>query len=84
MEDVRRSSFRPRPPRMTVLLVSMITTLESRKPMLLIAQRDRLCASRVSMHGLGSLGRVRVYLVHKHQHALAPRLIRVGPGGSSY
>jgi len=36
MEGVRRSSFRPRPARMTVLLVSMMTTLESRKPMLLI------------------------------------------------
>jgi len=41
MEGVRRSSCRPRPPRMTVLLVSMMTTLESRKPMLLIArERD--------------------------------------------
>ena len=37
MEGVRRSSCSPRPPRMTVLLVSMMTTLESRKPMLLIA-----------------------------------------------
>jgi hypothetical protein len=36
MEGVRRSSCRPRPARMTVLLVSMMTTLESRKPMLLI------------------------------------------------
>lgn len=36
MEGVRRSSCKPRPPRMTVLLVSMMTTLESRKPMLLI------------------------------------------------
>ena len=33
---VRRSSCRPSPPRITVLLVSIMTTLESRKPMLLI------------------------------------------------
>lgn len=37
MEGVRRSSCRPKPARMTVLLVSMVTTLESRKPMLVIA-----------------------------------------------
>ena len=41
MVGVRRSSCRPRPPRMIVLLVSMMMTLESRKPMLLIAhERD--------------------------------------------
>lgn len=34
MVGVRRSSCRPSPPRITVLPVSIITTLESRKPML--------------------------------------------------
>jgi hypothetical protein len=33
---VRRSSCRPSPPRIRVLPVSIMTTLESRKPMLLI------------------------------------------------
>ena len=36
MEGVRRSSCRPSPPRITVLPVSIMTTLESRKPILLM------------------------------------------------
>lgn len=36
MVGVRRSSCRPSPPRIMVRLVSIMTTLESRKPMLLI------------------------------------------------
>jgi len=36
MVGVRRSSCRPSPPRIMVLPVSIMTTLESRKPMLLM------------------------------------------------
>ena len=74
MEGVRRISCRPRPPRMTVLPVSMMTTLESRKPMLLIAHERE-------PRGWADSDRVRVSLARTHTHtqastnnnALAPR-----------
>ena len=53
MEGVQRSSCKPMPPQMSVLLVSMMTTVESRKPMLLIV------VSVVDGHaglGLGTVG----------------------------
>ena len=53
MEGVRRSSCRPRPARMTVLLVSMMTTLESRKPMLLIAHERERTTGWPTWTGLG-------------------------------
>src|SRR5947208_2279309 len=60
MEGVRRISCRPRPPRMTVLPVSMMTTLESRKPMLLIAH-EREPRNGQTRTGLGFPWRVHTH-----------------------
>ena len=64
MEGVRRISCRPRPPRITVLPVSMMTTLESRKPMLLIAHERE-------PRGWADSDRVRVSLARTHTHTQA-------------
>ena len=53
MVGVRRSSCRPSPPRIIVLPVSIMTTLESRKPMLLIVLGVVDAFERICVAGLG-------------------------------
>lgn len=72
MKGVRRISCRPRPPRMTVLPVSMMTTLESRKPMLHIAH-EREPRDGQTRTGLGFPWRVHTHTQASTNNALAPR-----------
>lgn len=73
MVGVRRSSCRPSPPRITVLPVSIMTTLESRKPMLLMLIFFLLlCVLRVDIDAFGDVFALGLGLgfragIHKHQ-----------------
>lgn len=84
MVGVRRSSCRPSPPRIIVLPVSIMTTLESRKPMLLIVLSvvdafDGICAG-VRVGWAWACG---VSGTHKHQPTTTKRGSSPGRGRAS-